>query len=89
MRVKFPRHLNAPLQIIFFEADDIGVFMILLFIAMTFKHWILYVLMILGTWQYRRIKSKYPRGFLLHVLYFWGLVDLSRYPSAFENVFIE
>ena len=89
MKAQFPRYLNAPLQFLWFEADDLAMILIAFMIASTYKLWFFWVLLVVAPWQYSRVKKKYPRGFLLHMLYFMGLTQFKGYPSAFENNFIE
>ena len=88
MPVRFPQYLSSPMQVLWFEADELGI--ILFFVTLGFIYGnIFYLLMFLGPFLYRRSKSKYPTGFLQHCAYFIGLAKFSFYPDAFTKTFIE
>jgi type IV conjugative transfer system protein TraL len=89
MRKDFPQYLGAPVQILFWDSDVLGVMAGAFGLAITLGGWFLWGLVFLLPWQYARMKKKYPRGFFIHLLYFAGLVELKRYPSYFEKRFIE
>lgn len=86
--VRFPQYLSSPIQVLWWEADELGVIFVCFTLAMIFggPFW---ALLILGPMIYSRMKKKYPRGFLKHVLYFTGIRDLSPYPGPYVNRFFE
>jgi len=85
---KFPRYLNAPMQLAWWEADVIAVTVFSAYAGFFLKG-PFYLVIVLLPWLYNRCKKKYPRGFLRHSLYFIGLLDLKGYPTFFEKRFLE
>ncbi len=86
---EFPAYLSAPFQVLWLEADDLGLFFIGLIIALLFSNLFTYAFMFLLPYSYSKFKKKYPRGFLQHTLYFMGFTRLERYPQFYETHFIE
>lgn len=84
----FPQYLSAPFQILFWEADDMGVIMIFLAFALSSGGW-WWVMLLIGPYIYSSIKKNRPRGYLRHLLYMAGLVELKGYPSYWEQEFRE
>jgi len=59
----FPQYLNAPIQIIKWESDELAIAVVCYLFAM--MTWIYFLpIVILGPWYYIRAKKHYPRGFL-------------------------
>jgi type IV conjugative transfer system protein TraL len=87
MGKRFPQYLSSPMQVLWFESDEIGVICVFGTIALIFGGFT-WLLIIAAPWYYSHIKKRYPRGFLRHVLYFVGIVRLDRYPDYFEETFI-
>lgn len=85
---QFPQYLNAPLQVLFWESDELGLMMMFFILGLMFGG-VFYLLIIIVPYAYGRFKKKYPRGFLRHMLIFTGIVQLDGYPSTFEKEFIE
>jgi type IV conjugative transfer system protein TraL len=88
MQKKFPQYLTSPLQVLFFEVDEIAIMFIALLIGLVLEGWTYFLIIVLPT-VYSRLKKNYPRGFLKHILYFVGLTNMVGYPSFFEKEFIE
>lgn len=86
---KFPEYLHRPLQVLWWESDELGLMMLALVIGMVFEHIIFWIVPFLGVFQYGKIKKKYPRGFIKHLMYFIGLVKFKHYPDYWEEVFQE
>ena len=89
MQKDFPQYLGAPVQILFWESDELGLMAGVFSLAVSFGGWLLWALVFITPWYYRRMKMKYPRGFFLHLLYFVGLIEMKNYPTYFEQCFIE
>lgn len=89
MRNQFPQYLSAPFQILWFEVDELIIFFMFLILALMYEAWPLWVLMFVAPVVFGKIKSRYPRGFLKHMLYFCGLLSFEGYPSYFEERFTE
>ena len=85
---RFPQYLSAPYQVLWFESDDIGITTLLFILAMMFGGWF-WLIMIVGPIVYMKVKFKYTRGFLKHLLYFTGMFTMNGYPSFFEKEFTE
>lgn len=88
MRVKFPRYLSSPFQVLWFETDELGIILMFFVLAMMFGY-LFWILLFTGPYYYGKLKKNYPRGFLKHTLYFLGLKPLKGYPSYFEKEFLE
>ena len=76
------------MQVLWFETDEVGIILAFGLIAMVFGG-VTWFFLIAGPWLYSRSKKKYPRGFLLHILYFIGVIQLEFYPDYFEDIFLE
>lgn len=85
---RFPQYLSCPYQVLWLETDDMGVFFAFFILALMFGGWF-YLLMVVMPFLYGRFKHKYPRGFLKHMLYFTGIINIKRYPTFYENHFVE
>jgi type IV conjugative transfer system protein TraL len=85
---KFPRYLSSPLQVLWFESDEIALIAICYTLGLLFGL-IGWIMMVVVPYLYSRIKKNYPRGFLKHCLYFIGLLHLKGYPIFFEKEFLE
>ena len=88
MKKKFPQYLSAPLQVLFWDSDELCIIMMFFTIALIFGS-VTWLVVVVGPWGYTHVKKKYPRGFIRHILYFAGLVKFQKYPEYYENVFIE
>lgn len=85
---RFPQYLSSPLQVFWFEADELAIVLIAFMIGSIFKGWF-WLLLIFGPFFYTRYKLKYPRGFLKHSLFLSGLKDFAGYPTRFQKEFFE
>ncbi len=85
---RFPQYLSAPLQVLWFEADEIAMIVLLFTISSAFGGWT-WLSFIVGPYLYSKAKSKYPKSFLKHMLYFSCLKVLRHYPTSFETFFLE
>ncbi|MFZ5771485.1 MAG: type IV conjugative transfer system protein TraL [Thermodesulfobacteriota bacterium] len=84
----FPQYLSAPFQILWYESDELALFMFFLVLALMYGN-VFWLLLISGPYIYSRIKRQNPRGFLCHLLYMAGLIRMKNYPAYFEKVFSE
>ncbi|MBN2570073.1 MAG: type IV conjugative transfer system protein TraL [Deltaproteobacteria bacterium] len=87
-RKRFPQYLSDPLQVLWFEPDELSMMFIFFGLAMVYGSFF-WILMVLVPWFYSRAKRKYPKGFLKHMLYFIGILNIKGYPIFFEDTFIE
>lgn len=88
MRRRFPQYLSSPFQVLWLESDELAIFFGMFTLALIFGNWF-WLLTVAGPWFYSKLKKRYPRGFLKHVLYFIGLMDMKGYPGFFEESFKE
>ena len=88
MKRKFPQYLSSPLQVLFWDSDELCIIMMCFTIALLFGS-VFWLLLIAGPWTYSHLKKKYPRGYLRHVLYFIGVIEIKNYPDYFQDVFSE
>jgi len=85
---RFPQYLSSPLQVLWFEPDELCIMLISFILAMIYG-WFFWILLVVAPWLYSKMKRKYPRGFFKHVLYFLGLLNIKGYPIFFEEIFVE
>lgn len=85
---RFPQYLSSPIQVLWWEADDLGIIFVCFTLALIFGG-VCWILLILGPALYARLKKRHQRGFLKHALYALGIKDLSPYPGPFVNRFNE
>lgn len=84
--LKIPQFLHRPYQVLFFEADELMALVVGFVFILFFGAW-LTILLILFAILLNRLKKKYPRGYLRHIFYKFGLIDLNGVPTYFENRF--
>ena len=89
MKSKFPRHLSAPIQILWWEEDQLVLFAVSYITGVYFSGGVGWILALLTHFMYPKYKRASPRGFLKHSFYFIGLARLRGYPSHFEKDFWE
>jgi len=87
MKRRFPQYLSSPFQVLWFETDELGIIFLFFTVALIYGG-VSWIMLLAGPWMYSKLKKKYPRGFLRHLLYFMGLVSMKGYPSYFEEEFI-
>lgn len=88
MAERFPQYLSAPVQVLWFETDELAI-IILFFLLASIFHGVLWIFCIAGPFAYSSLKNRYPSSFLQHMLYFSGIKRLKNYPTSFANTFSE
>jgi len=85
---KFPQYLSRPFQVLWFEVDELAIFLFTLTVALVYGGlaWIFFIAIQYG---YIRTKRRKPRGFLKHLLYACALLKMNNYPGSFEQEFHE
>jgi len=85
---KFPQYLSRPFQVLWFEVDELAIFLFTLTVALVYggMAWIAFVAI---QYFYTRTKRNKPRGFLKHVLYVCGFLQMKNYPGYFLQEFHE
>lgn len=84
----FPQYLSKPIQVLWFEIDELVIFLFTLTVALIYGG-ITWLLFVASQVLYTRTKRKNARGFLKHILYMLGLLDMKNYPEYFEKEFHE
>ena len=87
-KVKVPQYMHLPLQILWFDIEELMVIMVLYVVGLVFGGWA-WVSLIIGPYFYIQVKRRKPRGFLRHFLYQLGIYRLDGYPSPHTNEFHE
>jgi len=85
---EFPQYLSSPLQVLWFESDSMVIILMGFMIGNVLGGWMWLAVFVLPA-VYEYLKKSQSRGFLRHVLYFGGLVDIKGYPLYFERDFTE
>jgi len=89
MRARVPRYLHLPLQVLWFDMEDIGVILVMYVFWLMLDHWFGLVLLVFVPYWFKKLKESKPRGYLRHVLYRYGFQKLKAYPSPASRVFHE
>lgn len=84
----FPQYLGKPIQVLWFELDELIIFVFTLTFALIYGG-IMWIIFIGVQWFYTRTKRKHAKGFLKHILYMLGLLEMKNYPEYFEKEFHE
>lgn len=85
---RFPQYLSKPIQVLWFEMDELIIFIFTLTFTLIYGG-IMWVVFVVIQVSYTRSKRKNARGFLKHILYALGLLELKHYPEYFEKEFHE
>lgn len=88
-RARVPRYLHLPVQILWFDLEDIGVIMASYAIWLVLDSWAALPLVVLVPWLFKSIKADRPRGFLRHLGYTYGIHKLRHYPAPDVEIFCE
>jgi len=88
MQKKFPQYLSQPFQVLWFESDDIVLFLLSIVVAHA-TGGVFWLLPIVSPILSTRIKRNFPRGYGKHVLYFLGILKIKGSPDAFVKEFSE
>ena len=86
--VRLGQYLHLPRQILWFDIVEAGMIVIFYILALVFGGFF-YVLMFMGPFFLISYKRGKPRGFFLHLLYDFGLVEIKGYPPPTALTFHE
>jgi hypothetical protein len=89
MSVRLPRYLHLPVQLLWFDMEDLAVLGVCYLMWLLFSSWLVAPLIVVGPWLFMRIKARRPRGFLRHQLYQYGFARLAGYPPPLTGRFEE
>ena len=87
-RIRMPKYLHKPLQILWFDVNEIIIIVICYLMAMTFGG-ISWFILIIGPLMLIPYKRKKPRGYFQHVLIQLGFSKLIGYPIPVSKKFRE
>lgn len=85
---QFPQYLSKPIQVLWFETDELILFVFTLTLALIYGK-IMWLIFLVVQYFYTRTKRVKPRGFLKHVFYMLGLIKIRNYPDYFQREFHE
>ena len=85
---KFPQYLSKPFQVLWFEIDELVIFLCSLTATLIYGKW-MWIVFPAVQYFYTRTKRKNARGFLKHLLYILGFVRMKNYPEYFQKEFHE
>ena len=88
--VRMPKHVDAPMQMAFWEIDEVAPMLMLMALGiLTGTLTYMFILMYGVTKLYQRYKSTARRGALVHLLFFFGLYKPGgRYRNGQARLFI-
>jgi len=84
----FPQYLSKPFQVLWFEVDELVIFLFCLTATLLYGKW-MWLVFPVAMYGYIRTKRNNPRGFLKHLLYIMGFVQMKGYPEYFQKEFHE
>jgi len=85
---RFPQYLSKPFQILWFEVDELVIFLFSLTLALIYGG-VMWIVFLVTQYFYTRTKRQKSRGFLKHILYMLGFLKLKNYPDYFQREFHE
>jgi conjugal transfer pilus assembly protein TraL len=88
--LEFPRHLNDPPTVLIWRLDDLMPVVLGISVGILVDWFFPFLLAgIAFSYGYRRFRDSKPDGFILHRLYWWGIVPLSArsIPNPFARRF--
>ena len=88
MEIRCPRYLNKPIQVLWWEADEFVVFMIFFTLALVYGY-LMWRMMFAVPVGYAKLKSKFPRGVISHLVWTAGFLEIKGYPIYHERRFYE
>lgn len=85
---RFPQYLSRPIQVLWFETDELILCVFCLTLALLYGN-IMWPVFLLTQYFYTRAKRLKSRGFLKHLLYMLGFIQMKNYPEYFQREFHE
>jgi type IV conjugative transfer system protein TraL len=85
---KFPQYLSKPFQVLWFEVDELVLFLFFLTLSLLYGK-LMWLIFLVFQYSYTKTKRSQARGFLKHVLYVFGLIKMNNYPDYFQQEFHE
>ena len=88
MRVRTPKYLHKPFRILWFESDELFMMFLSLVLGIYVSVYFLPALLAC-VFVARKVKARFPRGFLRHISFFLGITRFRNCPTFFESRFQE
>lgn len=88
-RVRVPRYLHKPIQILWFDVEDIALIVVMYVLWLVIDRWWILPAVVLVPYWFRELKLRKPRGYLRHLLYQFGFERLRGYPPPASREFRE
>ena len=85
---KFPQYLSKPFQVLWFEVDELVLFLFFLTLSLLYGK-LMWLIFLVSQYSYTKTKRSQARGFLKHLLYVVGMVKMKNYPDYFQQEFGE
>ena len=85
---RFPQYLSKPIQVLWFETDELVLFVFTLTLALLYGK-LMWIVFLATQYFYTRTKRVKPRGFLKHIIYMIGFIKMNNYPEYFQREFHE
>jgi len=82
MQVRIPRYLHLPLQILWFDMEEIGVIAGMYLLYLMIDSAKVLPLLIIVPWAFKTVKARMPRGYLKHLAYRLGFWNSKSYPHT-------
>ncbi len=86
---RIPQYLHRQMQVLWWEADEFIIFMLGLSLWILFGGYEFLLMGLIVPIIYSKLKKRYPRGLLKHLMYFTGFKEFRGYPSFYIKKFIE
>jgi hypothetical protein len=77
MKKQFPQYLSAPLQVLFWDSDELCIILMFFTIAMIFGS-VTWLLVVVGPWGYSNVKKKISKGIYPSHSIFCGTREFSK-----------
>ena len=80
---RIPKHLNSKPQFLWWEVDDIAIFLIFLVIGLITNYLLIALLIgVFATWLKVKSKDTFVKGYFGHMLHWMGLVEKRKMPPG-------
>jgi type IV conjugative transfer system protein TraL len=89
MKVFIPQYLHKQNRIGFLDADEAGIIVLFIMLLVLIRSPLILIAGIACFFYYRKLKEKYPRGFIKHIPHIWGFKQFKYFPSIFIREFKE
>jgi hypothetical protein len=89
MAARVPRYLHLPVQIMWFDIEDVILIILCYSLWLILGNWMTLPFVVLVPYWFIAIKEGMPRGFIAHLLYEYGFLKMDVYPSPHVTEFVE